>query len=498
MLPATDHPDVALAEFVGQFRNDPLGFVLTCFEWGEGPLAHFDGPDEWQSKFLADLGRHLQSRNFDGRQPVRPIKMSVGSGRGIGKSALCAMLTCFLLSTRPNCKITITSNTFNQLSTKTWAECQVWIKRCITGHWFESTGERIYRIGEKEAWFAAAITCSEENSQSFAGQHSATSSSVYIFDEASTIPDIIAEVAISGMTTGEPMFFAFGNVTETSGFFYRSLFGADSAKYDHRSIDSRTCAFPNRETNDEAIEEYGEDSDYCRVWIRGLAPRASAAQYISDDLIKEAQTRVLTRQFGDEPLIAGVDFAWGGDDFNTVRFRRGLDARSIPPIRVAGERTRKPEYMVSVLSEVFTRDFGNGLKVSMMFMDSAGIAGPVAVRLRQLGFKDLVEVNFNAQSINPKYKNVRSQLYGQTKEWLIAGGCIDKSVELSDDLRIQEVLRHVPMVLKPKELLIKETGHSTDDGDGLGLTFYAPVVAKSVTQQRSRLPFNGSVSSAYS
>jgi hypothetical protein len=34
----------------------------------------------------------------------------------------------------------------------------------------------------------------------------------------------------------------------------------------------------------------------------------------------------------DEPLIMGVDVARFGDDASIIRFRRGRDARNIPPI----------------------------------------------------------------------------------------------------------------------------------------------------------------------
>jgi hypothetical protein len=37
----------------------------------------------------------------------------------------------------------------------------------------------------------------------------------------------------------------------------------------------------------------------------------------------------------DEPLIAGVDLAWGGEDSNVVRFRQGKNAR-FKPIRIPG------------------------------------------------------------------------------------------------------------------------------------------------------------------
>ena len=36
----------------------------------------------------------------------------------------------------------------------------------------------------------------------------------------------------------------------------------------------------------------------------------------------------------DDPLVLGIDIARGGDDNNVIWFRRGMDARSISPIRI--------------------------------------------------------------------------------------------------------------------------------------------------------------------
>lgn len=41
-----------------------------------------------------------------------------------------------------------------------------------------------------------------------------------------------------------------------------------------------------------------------------------------------------------------------------------------------------------------------------------------------------------------------------------------------------EILKHIPLLLEPKEAIIKRIGHSTDDGDALALTFYEPVASE--------------------
>ncbi|MGH9666217.1 MAG: terminase, partial [Bryobacteraceae bacterium] len=211
-----------LAEEISQFYADPFGFVRFAFPWREpGPLAEYDGPDVWQREVLEEIGADIRARGFDGVRAVEALREAVASGHGIGKSALVAWLVCWIMSTRPGAIGTVTANTFIQLESKTWAQIKRWAKLCITSHWFVISVSRMARIGAEDSWFCKPQTCKEENSEAFAGQHAASSTSFYIFDEASAIPDSIWQVAEGGLTDGEPMFFAFGNPTRSSGKFYR-------------------------------------------------------------------------------------------------------------------------------------------------------------------------------------------------------------------------------------------------------------------------------------
>jgi hypothetical protein len=58
-----------------------------------------------------------------------------------------------------------------------------------------------------------------------------------------------------------------------------------------RSIDSRECALPNKAQIAEWIQDYGEDSDFARVRVRGLPPRASELQFIDQERVWQAQKR---------------------------------------------------------------------------------------------------------------------------------------------------------------------------------------------------------------
>lgn len=489
MATASLTPDETLAEFVGQFYADPLGFVMAAYPWGEpgSALEKHTGPDVWQAKFLKELGEEVARNGFNGKDPVRPIRRAVSSGHGIGKSTLVAWVVDWIMSTRPHAQGTITANTFTQLETKTWAALKRWTALCITAHWFKLSDNRMYHVNHKDSWFCAPQSSKEENSESFAGQHAADSTSFYVLDEASAIARAIYEVAEGGLTDGEPMIFLLGNPTRNNGNFYDAVFGRERSRWNPEVIDSRTSRFTNKAEIKEWEETYGEDSDFFRVRVRGIAPRANDSQYIDQDRVTDAQKRDVV-VFPDEPLVAGVDFAWGGADDNVVRFRRGLDARSIPPVRVKGEFTRDPGVMTTRLADILTKDYG-GQRVKMLFLDSAGIAGPIARRLRDLGYENVQEVNFGADSPDIKFRFFRDYMWGQMKDWL-AVGAIDKHPELEADL-VGPGTRPDPrqrVWLESKEDMKKRGVDSPDDGDALALTFAAPVGRPEKKRETTALP----------
>ncbi len=479
-------PDEQLADEISQYYADPLGFVLFAYPWGEPgtPLANATGPDEWQTEFLRDLGQQVLDRGFNVFDPVSPLRMAAASGHGIGKSTLTAWLVNWIMSTRPNCQGTVTANTFTQLQTKTWASIQKWTKLCITAGWFLVTSDRIYHKDHRESWFCSAQTCKEENSEAFAGQHAADSTSFYIFDEASAVPDKTFEVAEGGLTDGEPMEFAFGNPTRSSGKFHRVTFGSERGRWNCRSIDSRTSSISNKPLIEEWIQDYGEDSDFVRVRVRGLPPRASDLQFIGQDLVNGAQKRKPVF-LADDPLICALDLARGGSDKCVFRFRRGNDAASIPPVKVPGEQARDSMKLVTLAADILTRTYAGGVKVSAMFVDETGgsVGGPIGDRLRQLGHRNVIGVQFGGKPPDPKCLNTRAYIWKKMREWLDRGA-IDKDPQLETDLTGPgyHADKQDRLVLESKESMKARGLDSPDDADALAMTFAQPVAPR---QQQS-------------
>jgi hypothetical protein len=462
--------DIELAKLIRKYYADPLGFVRVAFPWGEpGPLADESGPDSNQIEFLESLGKEVRDRNFDGSTPVMPILMAETSGHGTGKSAMGAWLACWILSTRSHSIGTVTAGTYTQLESRTWSAIKWWLGLCITSRWFEVQNSGIYAHEDPENWKLIIQTCKPENAQSFAGQHAKRSTSWYLFDEASTVPDEVWKVAMGGLTDGEPMFFAWGQPERNTGQFYEVTFGRERDRWNHRTVDSRSSRFTNKALIDQWIRDYGEDSDWCRVRIFGLPPRASELQFIDKERVENARKRVAA-PLDDEPLIAGVDVSGGGAAWNVIRFRRGQDAKSIPPVRIPGEHGRDRELLVAKCNEILSSEHRDR-KVAMMFIDSA-FGAPVAERLKMLGFENVMEVNFGGRSPNPHQLNWRSFMWNAMKDWLLTGS-IDSDERLAIDLASPGYhINHAgKLVIEPKEEIVRRIGRSPDDADALALTF---------------------------
>jgi hypothetical protein len=455
--------DLQLADEVSQFYADFYGFVMFAFEWGVGDLIGFEGPDDWQREFMLDVGEEVVNRGFNGVDPVDPIMFATASGHGIGKSAEVAWLVLWIKSTRPHSKGVLTANTGDQLRTKTMAELAKWRKRCITGHWFEMNAMSMVHKLHPETWRIDAQTCREENAEAFAGLHAADSTPYYIFDEASAIPEKIWEVSKGGLTDGEPMHFAFGNPTRNSGSF-RECFGRQKHRWNTRQIDSRTAKMTNKKLIQEWIDDYGEDSDFVRVRVRGMFPRGGDMQFIPSDSVFDSMKRGPGRYLGDDPLICGVDLARGGADNCMIQFRRGRDAKSEKIYRIPGEKSRDSMRVVSLLCTVLDRHVPD-----VTFLDETGLGGPIADRMCQLGYH-VIGVNFGSDADDKKkYRYKVAEMWWRMREWIMGGGSIPDDPQLERELTTREYWHNDKdqLVLESK----KDMQDSPDWADALALTF---------------------------
>lgn len=475
---ANDSPDLLLADEVSKYYADPLGFVLFAYPWGEpGLLESEPGPDDNQREFLDSLAQEVRTRAFDGGSAVIPIRMSETSGHGTGKSAMGAWIADWILSTRPNSIGTVTAGTFTQLEDRTWAAIRYWTKLCITGHWFDVQARAIHHKAFRDSWKVVAQTCKEENAQSFAGQHAKTSTSWYLFDEASEVPDKIWETAEGGLTDGEPMFFAWGQPVRNTGEFYQVNFGGKQDRWNCRRVDSRTSRFTNKALIEQWISDYGIDSDFVKVRVFGLPPSADELQYIDKARIEAARGRTVYA-LHDDPLVAGFDVSGGGKAWNVIRFRRGLDGKpdGLAPIRIPGEHDPDRSQRVGICAELL-RDRRPGRQIAALFVDSA-FGAPIVERLRALGFTNVYEVTFGAASPDAHCLNMRAYMWKKAKDWLMLGS-LPNDDKLCSQLAIPgyHINNSGKLVIESKRDIQGRGEVSPDDADAFCLTFAQPVAA---------------------
>lgn len=396
-------------------------------------------------------------------------------------SSLISMVLDWGMSTCPDCKIVVTANTGNQLATKTWPEIAKWIRLSINKHWFNVTATAI-AVKDKtheRTWRADAIPWSDNNTEAFAGMHNKGRRIILIFDEGSAISDKVWEVAEGALTdeNTEIIWLAFGNPTRNSGRF-RECFGRLKHRWSTKQIDSRTVEGTNKAQIAQWIADYGEDSDFARVRIKGEFPRAGSMQFIGGDLVDAARKREAAA-YRDDPCVMGVDVARFGDDASCIVIRRGRDARSIP-----WKTLRNVDTMTLSAAIV---DLAREYKPDAIFVDEGGVGGGVVDRLRMLK-QPVVGVQFGGKADRSamkaegavKYANKRAEIWGNMRDWL-AGGAVPDDPELAAELTGVEygyVFRDgADCILLEKKSDMKKRGLSSPDkADALALTFSYPVV----------------------
>jgi hypothetical protein len=414
---------IDLIEELAGFSSDPLGFVIYAFPWGEpdSELEYATGPEKWQEELLSDLGKGLITID-------QAIRLATTSGHGIGKSALVSWVILWGLSTMEDTMGVVTANTETQLKTKTWVQLAKWYRMFIGKELFDMTATKICSVDPSHAdtWRVDMVPWSERNTEAFAGMHNKGKRIILVFDEASAIPDMIWEVSEGALTDRDTQIIwaVFGNPTKNKGRFRECFKGGKFAhRWNSRAVDSREVTLTDKGVIQEWIDDYGEDSDFVRVRVRGVFPRVDAESFISFELATEATMRTVLPGNSD-PLVLGVDVGRFGDDPSIILPRRGRDARSFGIEVLHGFDTM---HTASRVAATFLR-----LQASIAFVDEGGVGAGVVDRLRQLRIP-VMGVDFGSSpdldDVNDgtKYANKRAEIWGRTREWLKIG-CIPERV----------------------------------------------------------------------
>ncbi len=451
-----------LVEQAFEFRHDPLAFVR--FAWDELE------PHEWQRDVLVSIGERLKSGELSTHSAIQE---AVASGHGIGKSCLVSWLILWAIATCVDTKGVVTANTENQLKTKTWAEVAKWFAKWRYRHWFKLTATAIFSndADHEKTWRIDMIAWSERNTEAFAGMHNAGKRILLVFDEASAIPDTIWEVSEGALTDEdtEILWVAFGNPTRNIGRF-RECFGKFRHRWSNRQIDSRTVPGTNKVQLQKWIEDYGEDSDFCRVRVRGMFPAASANALLGPEEIDAAMAKEHPLGSQDHAaLILGVDVARQGDDSSAIAKRRGMIAWPIRMMRI-------PDTML-VANQV-AQEMDSSHADACFVDETGGYGAGVVDALRQIN-RDPVGIQFGGKPMDARYFNKRAEMYFELAKWVKSGGQLPLDQELKEELCATEYsFQGDKFRLCGKDEVKELIGRSPDKADALALTFAYPVAPK--------------------
>jgi hypothetical protein len=412
-------------------------------------------------------------------------RVAVASCTGSGKSAVCSMLVFIYLMLLPDCRILVTSPSFNQLVRVFSSELDKWWRKMPQQfqELFKLTREKVEYLGStKYNNFCNLVTASVENKESLQGGHA--DNYVIIADEASGIKEDAFDILLGTLSTGEGgRFIQVSNPVRSSGRFYQ-IFQNEGNAWNKLYF----SAYDSPNVNDQWIEEmkdtYGADSDLFRMRVLGKFPRVGIAQYISAEIVEEAINNHLPlNSYNNFGKVMGVDVARFGDDSTVLVVRQGPKLLDI--------KTYKGLNTMEVAARV--AEFQAVHKCSQIHVDAIGIGAGTYDRCKELGLP-VVEVNVSNKSTEPNiYCNLRSQIWGQMKEWIANGADLpkesrEKDTNLAAELTSMEYFYNTKMQLQlmsKKDL--KRMGHpSPDIADALALTF-ASAVYQIKTRSRQKL-----------
>lgn len=451
---------------IAEWRRDPLKFVREVFG---------AEPDAWQAEVLQLLGK-------PGRKRV-----AMKACAGPGKTAVLAWvgwhrLACFAAKNEHPKGIAV-SITGDNLRRNLWAEMARWQNASpFLQRAFEWTGARISARDHAETWFLTATSWPktadlETIGRTLSGLHSRFP--FYLIDESGDIPPNLLRSAEQGLSSCEDgLIITAGNTTSQTGLLYEvsvRLRGEwDQGKWVVISItadpdDVKRTPRVDIEWARQQIATYGRENPWVMAYVLGQFPPGSINALLSVEEVEAAMNRSPAKGSYEWAVKRlGVDVARFGDD-RTVHFpRQGLAAFQPAIMRHARGSA------VSV--DIANRAMGmmNELDIEEAFFDDTVGWAHGAVDVMRATGRQVYAIRFDAPSPNPRYLNMRAQMWMQMADW-VKTGCMPHIPEMISELTMPTYFfSSGKFQIEAKDQIKKRLGRSPDLADALALTFALP------------------------
>ena len=375
---------IAYASFVKAYRDHPVKFVREVLK--AEPLP-------WQADFMEHVAKGER-------------RISVRAGHGVGKSTACAWLLIWHMLTRLPQKAVCTAPTAGQLFDALFSEVKHWCNKLPEPlrETIEVFTDRIVQRGAPESSFISARTSSAERPEALAGVHS--EHVLLICDEASAIPEAVFESAAGSMSGHAATTVLIGNPTRNTGLFFKTHHQLSS---DWKTM--HVSCLDNRLVSKDFIKQisttYGDSSNAFRVRVLGEFALKDDDSLIPAELVDAAMDRDVVLNPA-EPIYYGIDVARFGDDRTVICKRQGNV--------VLGFKHWSGEDLMGTVGRI-VHEAGMDNPEEIM-VDSIGLGGGVADRLRELGL-NVRDVNVSESvALNQQAARLRDELWISAKEWL--------------------------------------------------------------------------------
>ena len=268
----------AFADFGERYFDDPASYLVDCVNW---PMEHeLQGPAEYQLEAAGEL--------------VESLRVAMRGGRGLGKTALAALLVLWFALTREakgiEWKALTTASAWAQLILYLWPEIHVWARRLkwdVIGRGPLETGKELLKLSLTLGHGYAAALASNDPAK-MEGGHSPEL--LFVFDEAKVIPDATwdaMEGAFSGSgkdTAQRAYVLAISSPGDPTGRFYdihSRKPGFEDWRVKHVTLEEILAAGRmSRDWVDNRRRQWGEESSMYKNQVLGEFAQSSAAGLI--------------------------------------------------------------------------------------------------------------------------------------------------------------------------------------------------------------------------
>lgn len=418
-------------------------WILDPLYWAEKFLSTPDKPyiaskqqrDGWEAyrriltaKYKRAKGAPMTEQE---KSDARKIGVSIMSGHGTGKDAFSAAVGLHFQMTQIEPKVIVTAPAGPQLFTVIWPEFGKWINRSpYLKELFEKDTNKVYlkERGGTE-YFIKPRTIQpnagpDEQGEVLAGTHSY--SVMFICDEASDIPQPTFKPIEGGMTDPVSIVVMIFNPTKRNGFAIESHTKNREdwlcLQWDAEALREEKLANPSaffwfdEQAQERLARKYGRDSDFYRVRVRGLPPKAAPDVLIPFDWVMRAVDRAKAGSYMElpnDPLTIGVDVGGGGEDPTVLQALKGHLV--LEPVEINEVDSVKIGYKVEALVREHLESHE---QQSAVGVDVIGIGRGVHSYLDQIArVRNLHAINVSEQSSDDtRFHRLRDELWWMARE----------------------------------------------------------------------------------